>query len=178
MEAGIATNDKVRHLRERPVGEVVGQLARDVSLLVRQEIALAKAELREKAQAGLVGLGLFGAAGVVALCAAGALTAFLVLVFALFLAPWLAALVVGLALAATAALLALAGREQVEQAGPPIPEETIENVKEDAQWQPSPSWPVRMVLRNPCGRSAGPPGRPRSAAPRCGSCPPRSRRPG
>lgn len=130
----MATNDNVKDLRDRPVGEVAAQLARDVSLLVRQEIALGKAEMREKAKTGLLGLGFFGAAGAVAMCAAGALTAFLVLLFALFLDAWLAALVVGTLLAGTAALLALVGKERVEDVGAPIPEQTIENVKEDAEW--------------------------------------------
>ena len=50
--------------------------------------------------------------------------------------------------------------------------------KEDEQWQLSPSWPVRTVLRNHCGRSTGPPGRRRSAVPRCGSYLPRRYCPG
>ena len=130
----MATNDNVKDLRDRPIGEVAGELARDVSLLVRQEIALAKAEMREKGRIALPGIGMIGAAGLVALCATGALTAFLVLLFALFLDAWVAALVVGGILAGVAGLLALAGKERVEEAGTPIPEETIENVKEDAQW--------------------------------------------
>lgn len=121
-------------LRERPIGEVAGELMRDVSLLVRQEIDLAKAEMREKGKVALPGIGMIGAAGVVALCAAGALTAFLVLALATFLDSWLAALLVGVLLAAVAAGLALAGKERVEEAGAPVPEQTIENVKEDAEW--------------------------------------------
>ena len=72
----------------------------DLSLLVRQEIELAKAEMAQKGRTAAPGLGMFGGAGVVALCAAGALTAFLVLVFSLFLPDWAAALLVGAALAA------------------------------------------------------------------------------
>jgi hypothetical protein len=121
-------------LRDRPIGEIAGQLTRDLSLLVRQELELAKAEMREKGKIALPGLGMIGGAGVVALCAAGALTAFLVLVLATFLDEWLAALLTGLVLAAVAAGLALLGKERVEDAGTPIPEQTIENVKEDAQW--------------------------------------------
>ena len=121
-------------LRERPIGDIAAQLMRDVSLLVRQEIALAKAELREKGRVALPGIGMIGGAGVVALCAAGALTAFLVLALSTFLDAWLAALIVGAALAAVAAGLALAGKERVEDAGALLPEQTIENVKEDAEW--------------------------------------------
>jgi len=121
-------------LRERPIGDIAAQLMRDVSLLVRQEIALAKAELREKGKVALPGIGMIGGAGVVALCAAGALTAFLVLALSTFLDAWLAALIVGATLVAVAAGLALAGKERVEDAGALLPEQTIENVKEDAEW--------------------------------------------
>jgi hypothetical protein len=121
-------------LRERPIGEVASQLTHDLSLLVRQEMELAKAEMRQKGKIALPGLGMIGAAGVVALCAAGALTAFVVLVLATFLDGWLAALLTALLLGGAAALLAVLGKERVEDAGTPIPEQTIETVKEDAQW--------------------------------------------
>jgi uncharacterized membrane protein YqjE len=130
----MATTDQSNDLRDRPIGEVASDLARDVSLLVRQEIELAKTEMREKAGIVVPALALLGGAFVVALCAAGALTAFLVIAFAEVLDAWLAALLVGGLLAAAAALLAYAGKERIEDAGSPLPEETIENVKEDAQW--------------------------------------------
>jgi hypothetical protein len=123
-----------RESDERSIGEVAGQLTRDLSLLVRQELELAKAEMREKGRIALPGLGMIGGAGVVALCAAGALTAFIVLVLELFLDAWLAALLTGVLLAGVAAGLALLGKERVEDAGSPVPEETIDNVKEDARW--------------------------------------------
>lgn len=130
----MTTHDDTNELRDRPIGEIASDLMRDVSLLVRQEIALAKAELREKGKVALPGIGMLGAAGAVALCAAGALTAFLILALATFLDGWLAALIVAVGLGLVAAGLAYAGKERVEEAGTPIPEQTIENVKEDAQW--------------------------------------------
>lgn len=130
----MATHDTAQDYRDRPIGEVAGELASDVSLLVRQEIRLAEAEMREKGRVALPGLGLIGGAGVAALSAAGALTAALVLVLDLFLDAWLAALLVGVGLAGLAAVLALSGKARVEDAGSPLPEETIDNVKEDAQW--------------------------------------------
>jgi hypothetical protein len=83
-------NDSGNELRERPIGEVAKNLTSDLSLLLRQEIELAKAEMAQKARTAAPGLGMFGGAGVVALCAAGSLTAFLVLVFSLFLPDWAA----------------------------------------------------------------------------------------
>jgi hypothetical protein len=124
----------VERLRDRPTGEVVGRLMSDVSLLVRQELALAQAEMREKGKVVLPGLGLMGAATIAAMCAAGALTAFVVLILALFLDAWLAALLTALGMAAGAAGLALIGKERVKEAGAPVPEETIESMKEDLEW--------------------------------------------
>jgi VIT1/CCC1 family predicted Fe2+/Mn2+ transporter len=127
-------NETENELRERPIGEVAKELTSDLSLLVRQEIDLAKAEMTQKGRTAAPGLGMFGGAGIVALCAAGAITAFLVLVFALFLPDWAAALIVGAALAAIAYVLIKQGKKRVAEAGKPVPEQTIETVKEDVEW--------------------------------------------
>jgi VIT1/CCC1 family predicted Fe2+/Mn2+ transporter len=127
-------NENEKELRERPLGEVAKELTGDVSLLIRQEIELAKAEMTQKGRTAASGLGMFGGAGIVALCAAGALTAFLVLLFSIFLPEWAAALIVGAVLAAAAYLLVRQGKERVADAGKPIPEQTIETVKEDMEW--------------------------------------------
>jgi hypothetical protein len=127
-------NEAKNELRERPLGEVAKDLTSDLSLLVRQEIELAKAEMTEKGRTAAPGLGMLGGAGIVGLCAAGALTATLVLLFSLFLPDWTAALVVGSALAAVAYGLVRQGKERVADAGSPLPEQTIETVKEDVEW--------------------------------------------
>jgi Putative Actinobacterial Holin-X, holin superfamily III len=121
-------------LRERPLSEVAQDLTRDLSLLVRQEVELAKSEMAKKGRVAAPGLGMIGGAGVVGLAAAGALTAFLILVLSIVLDEWLSALVVGVALAAAAYVLAKQGKERVEEAGSPLPEQTIETVKEDVEW--------------------------------------------
>jgi len=127
-------NDSEGDLRERPLGEVARDLTKDLSLLVRQEIELAKAEMSQKGRTAAPGIGMLGGAGVVALAAAGALTAFLILVLAIFLPEWLAALIVAAVLGAVAYVLAKQGKERVEEAGKPVPEQTIETVKEDVEW--------------------------------------------
>ena len=129
-----ASNPTDNELRERPLGEVAKDLTSDLSLLVRQEIELAKAEMTQKGRTAALGASMFGGASIVGLCAAGALTASLVLVFSLFLPEWAAALIIGAALAATAYLLVRKGRERLADAGKPIPEQTIETVKEDVEW--------------------------------------------
>jgi hypothetical protein len=128
------TMQNENQLRDRPLGEVAKNLTSDVSLLVRQELELAKAEMAQKARTAAPGIGMFGGAGVVALCAAGALTAFAVLMFSIFLPEWAAALIVGAVLAAAAVALVRQGKERVADAGKPIPEQTIETVKEDVEW--------------------------------------------
>jgi Putative Actinobacterial Holin-X, holin superfamily III len=121
-------------LREQPLGDVARDLTRDLSLLVRQEMELAKAEMTQKGRIAAPGLGMIGGAGVAGLMAAGALTAFVILVLSIFLPEWVSALVVGVVLAGVAYLLAKRGKERVEEAGAPVPEQTIETVKEDVEW--------------------------------------------
>jgi uncharacterized membrane protein YqjE len=121
-------------LRERPLGELVKQLADQTSTLVRQEVELAKAEVAQKgAQAGK-GAGLIGAGALVGLLGAGALTAFLIMLLDGVLANWLSALIVGVVFVALAAVLALQGRNRIRAAAPPVPEQTVETVKEDVEW--------------------------------------------
>jgi MFS family permease len=121
-------------LRERPVGDLVKQLADQTSTLVRQEIDLAKAELTEKGKEAGKGAGMFAGAAVVGLLAAGALTAFLIMLLDGALANWLSALIVGVVFAAIAGALAAAGRSRIKRATPPVPEQTVETVKEDVEW--------------------------------------------
>jgi hypothetical protein len=130
----VSAQNEGTELRERPLGEVARDLTQDLSLLVRQEVELAKAEMAQKGRVAAPGLGMIGGAGVVGLMAAGALTAFLILGLSIVLDEWLSALIVGVVLAGAAYVLAKQGKERVEEAGSPIPEQTIETVKEDLEW--------------------------------------------
>jgi uncharacterized membrane protein YqjE len=134
-----SSEPRADELRDRPVGELLKQLANETTTLVRQELELAKAEMREKAGKAGPGFGLWGVAGVTALLALGSLTAFLILALDGAMANWLAALVVGLVYAASAAVLYLRGKRRVEEAGSPVPEQTVETVKEDVQWAKHPT---------------------------------------
>jgi hypothetical protein len=120
--------------RDEPLGEVARDLTRDLSLLVRQEVELAKAEMAQKGRTAAPGFGMIGGAAATALFAGGAMTAAAILLLAIFLPEWLAALIVGGVLASAAYLLAQRGKERVAEAGSPIPEQTIETVKEDVEW--------------------------------------------
>jgi len=120
--------------REKPIGELIRDLADETSTLVRQELALAKAELAQKGKQMGVGAGMFGGAGVMSLAALGAFTAFFIAVLALAMPVWGSALVVTAVYALVAAVLAMAGRTRFAQGTPPVPEETVETVKEDVAW--------------------------------------------
>jgi uncharacterized membrane protein YqjE len=125
-------------LREQPIGDLLKQLATETTTLVRQELDLAKAEMREKGKKAGPGFGMIGAAGGVALLALGALTACLILALDGVMPNWLAALIVAVAYGAVAAVLYTRGKEKVDDAGSPAPRQTIETVKEDVQWAKHP----------------------------------------
>jgi uncharacterized membrane protein YqjE len=108
-----------------------------VVTLAKQELQLAKAEMTEKGRKAGAGIGMMGVAAGMGLLAAGALTAFLILVLDEAIATWLAALVVGLVYAVVAGALFLMGKERVQEAGPFVPEQTIETVEEDIEWAKS-----------------------------------------
>jgi uncharacterized membrane protein YqjE len=121
-------------LRRLPTGELVKELAEEVSNLVRAELDLAKAELTEKSKRAGIGLGELGAAGIVALYALGALTACFIAALALAMPVWAAALIVTVVYAIIAAVLALIGRQQLQRGLPPTPERTQRTIKEDIEW--------------------------------------------
>lgn len=120
--------------REQPIGELVKDLSAQTSELVRKEVELAKAELTEKGKKAGVGAGMFGAAGLIGVGAFFALTAALILLINEAVDAWIAALIVAVVYGAVAAVIALQGKNKVQEATPPAPEQTIESVKEDVQW--------------------------------------------
>lgn len=109
--------------------ELVDQLGEQTSRLVRDEVALAKAELQSSVKHAGIGVGLFGGAGFLAVLGLITLVGSAVAALSLAVDVWLAALIVAVALFATGGLGALIGKKQITQAGPP--ERTIENVKQD-----------------------------------------------
>jgi hypothetical protein len=124
-------------LRERSIAELFSKLSAETSTLIRQELELARAELTEKGKEAGKGAGLFGGAGAVGLLGAGALTAGVILLLDLAIAGWLAAILVGLVYVAVAGFLAVQGRDRIQRATPPVPEQTVDTVKEDVEWAKS-----------------------------------------
>jgi hypothetical protein len=124
-------------LHDRPIGELFGQLSEQISTLVRQELDLAKAELRQKGKRAGVGVGLISGGGLLAVGAFGALTTTLILALSTWVDAWLAALIVTVVYGAGAAALAMKGKERVQAVGSPVPQQTIQTLKEDVQWAQS-----------------------------------------
>jgi uncharacterized membrane protein YqjE len=112
-------------------GELVTRLSTQISGLVRAELQLAKAELAEKGKRAGVGAGLAGAAGVLALYGLGAIVAAVIAALALFLPVWAAALIVAILIFIVAGVLGLLGKNQIQRATPPVPENAVESVKRD-----------------------------------------------
>ena len=115
------------------VGALVSQATSDLSRLVRDELQLAKAELKEKGKEAGVGVGLFGGAGTIAVYGLGVLIAAAVLGLATAWPAWLSALVIAAALFAIAAAAALLGKRHVTRATPPVPNRAVDGVHEDLE---------------------------------------------
>lgn len=117
---------------ERTLGQLVAEASRDLSTIVRYEVALAKAELKRDVVAGVVGAALFLVAGVFAF-----LALILLLIAAAYglvaagLAPWLSFLIVAAALLLVTAILALVGRSRLKKIGPP--ERTVRTSKQTVE---------------------------------------------
>src|SRR3954454_1982067 len=120
---GTSTNESIADLMRR--------LSEQTTELVRKEIELAKAELQVKGKKAGIGAGMFGGAGVFGFYAFGALTACAILALATAVDGWLAALIVAAVYGAVAGVLALTGKNKVQEATPPVPEQVIATTKED-----------------------------------------------
>ncbi len=115
------------------ISELIKQLTEQTTRLVQKEVELAKAEMSVKGKRLGIGAGAFGGAGLVAVLGLGTLVAAIVLLLATAMTAWLAALLVAVVLFAIAGIAALVGKKKVEEATPPLPEQTIETVKEDVE---------------------------------------------
>jgi uncharacterized membrane protein YqjE len=135
----VITAEQTNDRRRLSTKDLVVDLSQQASALVRQEIELAKLELAEKAKAAGAGAAALAGALVGGLLALGSLTACLILALDGLMPNWLAALVVAVAWAALALVLALIGRDRLRRVESPVPEETVETLKEDIEWLKHPT---------------------------------------
>jgi len=124
---------------EQGIGELIGEITSDLSRLFRQEVELAKAEMKVEAKkAGKAG-GMLVGAGLAGLMVIILLSFALVYALDAIMPQGWAAVIVAVLWAIVGAVLFSAGRKQLKTVDP-VPQQTVETLKEDAQW-----------LRNPTG---------------------------
>jgi uncharacterized membrane protein YqjE len=121
-------------LHEPGLGDLFRQLAQDSAALIRQEVALARAEMRENLQSAMRGAVRLAIGGAVALVGALVLVAFLVLLVGNLIGIyWLGALIVGVVLTAAGAIMVKTALDNLS-AEALKPEQTVETLKEDKEW--------------------------------------------
>jgi len=118
--------------QSRPMKDMVKDLIGQAQRLMREELHLAKIEIRDEAKKAGEGAAFAGAGGVVLHAGFLVLCAFLVLALGQAVAMWLSALIVGVVLVAAGALVSKTGVDRLKKVRKP--EQTIETLKEDKQW--------------------------------------------
>lgn len=117
-------------VQDASVGQLLGELAGDLSTLVRQEVALAKAELKAEAGKAGKGAGMLGGAGLAGLMATVFVSLTLMFLLDLAMPTWVAALIVTLLWAVVGFVLYTRGRTQLKTVNP-TPTQTVETLKEN-----------------------------------------------
>ncbi len=113
--------------------EALRELAGELTVLLRQDLEDARAEMVEKAKAAGMGAGLLSASFLTGLLALFSLTVFAIVALWLVVKLWIAAAIVAAFWIVVTAALALGGKRKFEEAGPPVPERAIAHAKADLQ---------------------------------------------
>jgi Putative Actinobacterial Holin-X, holin superfamily III len=121
-------------VNDQQLVELLSALRGEAGVLLRQEVALAKVEIREKVRLTATGAALLCGAALLAVLTAGAVTAAAVLGLAIVLPAWAAALVVASVEGVAGVILALRGRARIGAATPFTPERTVRTVRKDIEW--------------------------------------------
>ncbi|MEJ7609138.1 MAG: phage holin family protein [Bryobacteraceae bacterium] len=129
--AGAMTGFAYSSRAERSTSDLVRDIIGNVQEMVRSEVRLAKAELREEVGKTVSGAKMLGIAAVAGIFALGFVLVALTLLLALVMPSWAATMIMGTVLAITAGVAFGKGQGQLKL---PKPEKTIENVKENVQW--------------------------------------------
>ncbi len=119
---------------QKSTAELTTDLVHEVSALVRDEFALARAEMTRKGKRAAFGVGMFGAAGLFVFLGLVCLTGCAVAAIAIVLPVWAAALIVGGAYLILAGIVAAAGRVDLQTAAPPLPTEAAQSARETVEW--------------------------------------------
>lgn len=117
----------------RSLGELFAELASETTNLVRQEIALAKTEITQKATSAGKDVGMIGAGGALAYAGLLALMAALIIGLGQVIPMWLSALLVGLVVVGIGYMLIQRGLTALKNIDP-TPRQTLETLQEDKEW--------------------------------------------
>jgi hypothetical protein len=131
-------NESADRVEETSIGEIIGNISDDLSQLFRQEVELAKAEIRQEATKAGKAAGMLGGAGFAGYLAVVLLSFAVVFGLSNVMDPGWAALIVAVIWGAIGAVLFVNGRKKMKTVDP-VPRRTAETLKEDAQWLKNPT---------------------------------------
>lgn len=131
VDGGSTRPDETATVTEQSTAQLVQHASDQMSRLIREELALARAELADKGRRTGFGAGLLGGGGLVALYGIGALVLAAILGLAQGMAGWLAALLIGVVLLIIAGVLGLLGRRQMREAMSPMPSGITQSMRAD-----------------------------------------------
>jgi hypothetical protein len=131
-------NEHDDRVAETSIGEIIGNISDDLSQLFRQEVELAKAEIRQEATKAGKAAGMLGGAGFAGYLAVVLLSFAVVFGLSNVMDPGWAALIVAIVWGAIGAVLFVNGRKKLKTVDP-VPRRTAETLKEDAQWLKNPT---------------------------------------
>jgi hypothetical protein len=134
----MSTPDRAQPAGETSIGELIGNISSDLSQLFRQEVELAKVELKQEATKAGKAAGMLGGAGFAGYLAVVLLSFALVFGLANVMDAGWAALIVAVVWAIIGAVLYAAGRKRLKTVDP-MPRRTVDTIKEDAQWLKNPT---------------------------------------
>jgi len=120
------------------IGELIGNISNDLSTLFRQEVDLAKVELKQEASKAGKAAGMLGAAGFAGYLAVLLFSLAIVWGLANVIDEGWAAFIVGLVWAIIGGVLFVVGRKRLKTVDP-VPHRTVDTIKEDAKWLKNPS---------------------------------------
>lgn len=118
---------------DRSVADLLQDILRNVQDIVRAEVRLAKTEVWEETTKAKSSALWLGAGTISAVFALLFLLLMIMFALALVMATWAAALIVGAGLAIAAVILLMAGMKRFKKIHP-VPERTVESVKENIEW--------------------------------------------
>jgi len=132
------SHDRQDQVAETSIGELIGNISDDLSQLLRQEVELAKAELKQEAAKAGKAAGMLGGAGFAGYLAVVLLSFAAVFGLANVMDAGWAALIVAVVWAVVGGVLYSTGSKQLKTVDP-TPRRTVDTLKEDAKWLKNPT---------------------------------------